>query len=374
MKTIDVFNAEQFEPYRALGLDVDKMTKLVVAGKTIVFELYRVKLNTALQAQLFEALVKDQFGSLKGLIEAEYSLYTSQVGRGVVKDWVRAGAFAEELRAYALTTQCHTHKATNQKTKSTCYGALHAYLEVCDLTDPMVSTTQNICHLDAMVKRVTTREGLVKFLDLLVQNRGAAGVQERVLSKGFPNLDRHIAWYPIVEATLYTRNVKTFEAENPSLTLALQSLGLEEVVGNPQADSLTKALVDQVLVDHGFPPFGDRSKVNAEGLMANYLGRLMIEAVSTFLPQDGLTVWYRTANGMSIHSGRSRLDDALTQVVVYEGQKLIATTKVYELLTVRGDMTAKLAHARWAVPHAIRQALLRGKTDGIVVLGNGTFA
>ncbi len=374
MKTIEVFNTEQFEPYHALGLDVDKMTKLVVAGKSIVFELYRVKLNTALQAQLLEALVKDQFGSLKGLIEAEYSLYSSVPGRQVVKDWVRAGAFAEELRAYALTTQCHTHKATNQKTKSTCYGALHAYLEVCDLTDPMVSKTQNICHLDAMIKRVTTREGLIKFLDLLVQNRHARGVQERVLSKGFPNLDRHIAWYPIVEETLYTRNVKDFEAENPSLTLGLRSLGLEEAVGSRQADSLTKALVDQVLVDHDFPPFGDRSKVSAEGLMAKYLGRLMTETVSTFLPEDELEIWCHTANGLRCLEGRLRFDDMVTEVRVYTGNKLIVTAKVNELLNAYGDMTARLAHARWAVPHAIRQALLRGKTDGIVVLGNGTFA
>lgn len=374
MKTIEVFDTKQFEPLRAIGVDVTQIVKLAVAGQPIALPLYKVKLQNAEGAQVFETFVKEQFGSLKGLIEAEYSLYTSQVGRRVVKDWVRAGAFGEELRAYALTTQCHTHKATNQKTKSTCYGALHAYLEVCDLTDPMVSTTQNICHLDAMIKRVTTREGLIKFLDLLVQNRHARGVQERVLSKGFPNLDRHIAWYPIVEETLYTRNVKTFKAENPSLALALQSLGLEEVVGDPQADSLTKALVDQVLVDHDFPPFGDRSKVSAEGLMAKYLGHLMVETVSTFLPEDELEIWCHTANGLRFPEGRLRFDDMVTEVRVYAGEKLIATAKVNELLNAYGDMTARLAHARWAVPHAIRQALLRGKTDGIVVLGNGTFA
>lgn len=66
MKTIEVFDTKQFEPYRALGIDVDKMTKLVVAGKSIVFELYRVKLNTALQAQLFEALVKTSLAVSKG--------------------------------------------------------------------------------------------------------------------------------------------------------------------------------------------------------------------------------------------------------------------------------------------------------------------
>lgn len=373
MKTIEVFDTTQFESLRAIGADVDHMIKLAVAGKSIVWPLYRIELYDAEGAQVFETFVKEQFGSLKGLIEAEYSLYSSVPGRQVVKDWVRAGAFAEELRAYALTTQCHTHKATGQKTKSTCYGALKAYLEVCDLTDPMVSTTQNICHLDAMIKRVTTREELIKFLDLLVQNREAAGVRERVLSKGFPNLDRHIAWYRITESMLYERNVKAFEAENPNLTLGLRSLGLEEAVGNLQADSLTKALIDQVLVDHGFPPFGDRSKVSAEGLMAKYLDYLMTEVVSMLLPEAKVTVWYRTANGMSFHSGRIRLDDTVTQVRVYSDKELMVTAKVSEFLMGRGDMTARLANARWAVSNAIRQALLSGKTEEIEVLSTGRF-
>ena len=373
MKTIEVFDMTQFESLRAIGADVTQIVKLAVAGQSIALPLYKVKLQDVEDAQVFETFVKEQFGSLKGLIEAEYSLYSSVPGRQVVKDWVRAGAFAEELRAYALTTGCHTHKATNQKTKSTCYGALHAYLEICDLTDPMVSTTQNICHLDAMIKRVTTREELIKFLDLLVQNRHAAGVQERVLSKGFPNLDRHIAWYRITESMLYERNVKAFEAESPSLALGLRSLGLEEAVGNRQADSLTKALVDQVLVDHGFPPFGDRSKVSAEGLMAKYLDHLMTEVVSMLLPQDKVTVWYRTANGMSFHSGRIRLDDMVTQVRVYAGSRLIATAKVSEFLMGRGDMTSRLANARWAVSNAVRQALVSGKAEEIEVLSTGRF-
>ena len=209
-------------------------------------------------------------------------------------------------------------------------------------------------------------------MKLLVATPKTGAIQNRIFSKGFPNLA--IDWRPIVEETLYTRNVKTFKAENPSLALALRSLGLEEVVGDPQADSLTKALVDQVLVDHGFPPFGDRSKVSTEGLMAKYLGHLIVEAVSTFLPEDELEIWYHTANGLRFPEGRLRFDDMATEVRVYAGKKLIATAKVNELLNAYGDMTARLAHARWVVPHAIRQALLRGKTDGIVVLGNGTFA
>ena len=142
---------------------------------------------------------------------------------------------------------------------------------------------------------------------------------------------------------MYERNVDTFEAENPNLTLGLRSLGLEGAVGDIQADSLTKALVDQVLVDHGFPPFGDRSKVSAEGLMAKYLGRLMSEVVSMLLPENKVAVWYRTANGISLHSGRIRLDDMVTQVRVYVGSQLVATAKVSEFLMGRGDMTSQIA-------------------------------
>ena len=374
MRVVETFDMSIFEQLRALGADVDLAIKLAVAGKSLAESLYTVNLQGTEATHLFESFVKGQFGGLRGLIESDTDAYNTPTRQAQINRWVKAGTFAEELREYALATQCQSHGATRNKTKSTCYGTLFAYLEVSDLTDPVVSTSTNLCHLDAMVDRVTTREGLIKFLDLLVQNRHARGVQERVLSKGFPNLDRHIAWYSIVEETLYTRNVKTFKAENPSLTLALRSLGLEEIVGDPQADSLTKALVDQVLVDHANPPFGDRSKVSTEGLMAKYLGHLMVEAVSTFLPEDELEIWCHTANGLRFPEGRLRFDDMVTEVRVYAGKKLIATAKVNELLNAYGDMTARLAHARWAVPHAIRQALLRGKTDGIIVLGNGTFA
>lgn len=89
MKTIEVFDTKQFEPLRAIGADVTQIVKLAVAGQSIALPLYKVKLQDAKGAQVFETFVKEQFGSLKGLIEAEYSLYSSVPGRQVVKDWVR---------------------------------------------------------------------------------------------------------------------------------------------------------------------------------------------------------------------------------------------------------------------------------------------
>ena len=40
MKVIDTFDANVFEPYRELGLDVDLATRLAVAGKSIAPSLY----------------------------------------------------------------------------------------------------------------------------------------------------------------------------------------------------------------------------------------------------------------------------------------------------------------------------------------------
>ena len=91
------------------------------------------------------------------------------------------------------------------------------------------------------------------------------------------------------------------------------------------------------------------------------------------LPENKVAVWYRTANGMGFHSGRIRLDDTVTQVRVYSDKELMVTAIVSEFLMGRGDMTARLANARWAVSNAIRQALLSGKTEEIEVLSTGRF-
>ena len=67
MKTIEVFDTTQFESLRAIGADVTQIVKLAVAGQSIALPLYKVKLQDAKGAQVFETFVKEQFGSLKGL-------------------------------------------------------------------------------------------------------------------------------------------------------------------------------------------------------------------------------------------------------------------------------------------------------------------
>ena len=185
MKIMETFDLGIFEQLRDLGAGVDLAIKLAVAGKSLAESLYAVELEGTEAIRLFESFVKDQFGGLRGLIESDMDAYNTPASQSSVKCWVKSGAFDEELRRYALATQRQSHGATRNKFKSNCYGVLFAYLEVSDLTDPLVSESTNLRHLDAMVDRVTTREALDKFLKLLVATPKTGAIQNRIFGKGF---------------------------------------------------------------------------------------------------------------------------------------------------------------------------------------------
>ena len=121
-----------------------------------------------------------------------------------------------------------------------------------------------MCHLDAMVDRVTTREALDKFLKLLVATPKTGAIQNRIFSKGFPNLDSDLDWRPIMEEVLYERDLSTFETDYPECTLALKSLGLYDRLGNREADTLTKCLINRILDEHDCPTLGESDVVNQE--------------------------------------------------------------------------------------------------------------
>lgn len=209
MKVMETFDLSIFEQLRDLGADVDSAIKLAVAGKSLAESLYAVMLGGAEAICLFESVVKEQFGGLRGLIESDMDAYDTPASQSSVNRWVKSGVFEGELRQYALASGRQSHGATRNKFKSNCYGALFAYLEVCDLTDPLVSESTNLCHLDAMVDRVITREALDKFLKLLVATPKTGALQNRIFSKGFPNLDSDLDWRPIMEEALYERDLST---------------------------------------------------------------------------------------------------------------------------------------------------------------------
>ena len=221
MKVIDTFDTEMFEPYRRLGIDMELAVKLAVAGKSIAPSLYKVDIWQVGAVALLEDLIRTHFGSLKAFIESDYEVYKGTYQRRKVGEWVKAGAFAEEMQGYAEATKCESHMATSKKTQSTCYGALFYYLQKCDLTDPMVSESTNLCHLDAMVDRVTTREALNRFLNLLAKSESCITIWHRIVTNGFRYLHPGTNGYKVVDR---------FLRERPELGDMLNSLQLLGVV------------------------------------------------------------------------------------------------------------------------------------------------
>ena len=222
MRVVETFDLSIFEQLRDMGANVDLAIKLAVADKSLAESLYTVELIGADAIRLFESFVKDQFGGLRDLIESDLDAYNTPMRQAQINRWVQAGAFAEELHGYALATQCQSHGATRNKVKSTCYGTLFTHLETCDLTDPMVSESTNLCHLDAMVDRVTTREALDKFLNLLAQNDHSITVWHRILDRGFRSLHPGTNGYKVARQFLSER------PELEDMRKSLQMLGLVE--------------------------------------------------------------------------------------------------------------------------------------------------
>lgn len=112
MRVVETFDLSIFEQLRDAGAEVDLAIKLAVAGKPLAESLYAVELEGVEAIGLFESFVKDQFGGLIGLIESDKASYNAEMGQAQVRRWVQAGAFDDELRRYALTTQRQSHGAT----------------------------------------------------------------------------------------------------------------------------------------------------------------------------------------------------------------------------------------------------------------------
>lgn len=327
-------------------------------------KVYAVELEGTETIRLFESFVKDQFGGLSGLIKSDMDAYNTPASQSSVNRWVQAGTFDEELRRYALASGRQSHGATRNKFKSNCYGALFAYLEVSDLTDPLVSESTNLCHLDAMVDRVTTREALDKFLKLLVATPKTGTIQNRIFGKGFPNLT--INWRPIMEEALYERDLSTFETDYPECALALKSLGLYDQLGNREADDLTKCLINRVLDEHDCPTFGESDVVNMEQLMARYLGRLMLNTLKTLLPKTSLRLLGVTGGAEYVPVEDGHLDGQdYYRMEVYHKGPLVAYATVARFLYGYGTFTSAALHAQYEVVNDLLRAARHGKLENV---------
>lgn len=366
MKVMETFDLSIFERLRDAGAEVDLAIKLAVAGKSLAESLYAVELVGAEAIGVLESFVKDRFGGLRGLIESDMDAYNTPANQSSVNRWVQAGAFDEELHRYALASGRQSHGATRNKFKSNCYGALFAYLEVCDLTDPLVSESTNLCHLDAMVDRVTTREALDKFLKLLVATPKTGAIQNRIFSKGFPNLDSDLDWRPIMEEVLYERDLSTFETDYPECTLALKSLGVYDQLGNREADTLTKCLINRILDEHDCPTLGESDVVNSEQLMARYLGRLMLNTLKILLPKTSLRLVGVTSRAEYIPVEDGHLDGQVYyRMEVYGKGPLMAYATVARFLYGYGTFTSAALHAQYEVVDGLLRAARHGKLENV---------
>ena len=220
MRVVETFDSDRFEPYRGIGVDVELATKLFVAGKSIAPALTHVKLEQPGTVELFETLIKGLYGSLIGLIESDHTTCQQFGYKMHINNWVKAGAFDEEMRRYAEAADCVAHVATYHSEPSNCYGALYYYLEVCDLTNPMVSNSTKSCHLEAMSKRVKTGEDVVKFLTLLVQNPQVMGIWRRILHYDFVNLNSDVNGRELVDQFL------RHQPEAEEMVRTLERLGI----------------------------------------------------------------------------------------------------------------------------------------------------
>lgn len=364
MRVIETFDLSIFEQLRDLGADVELAIKLAVAGKSLAESLYAAELEGTEAIRLFESFVKEQFGGLRGLIESDMDAYNTPASQSSVNRWVKSGIFDDELHRYALATQRQSHGATRNKFKSNCYGALFTYLENCELTDPIVSTSTNLCHLDAMVDRVTTREALDRFLKLLVATPKTGAIQNRIFGKGFPNLA--MDWRPIMEEALYERDLSTFERDYPECTLALKSLGLYEQLGNREADDLTKCLINRILDEHDCPTFGDVDVINQEQLMARYLGRLMRNTLKALLPKTLLRLVGVTSRAEYIQVEDGHLDGQVYyRMEVYGEGPLMAYATVTRFLYGYGTFTSAALHAQYEVVNDLLRAARRNKLENV---------
>ena len=267
MKVIDTFDTNVFEPYLRLGIDMELAVKLLVAGKSIAPALYKANVWQVGAVELLEDLIQTNFGSLKGFIESDYEAYKVTQHHRKVGDWVKAGAFAEEMHQYAEATQCESHIVTSKKSKSTCYGALFYYLQKCDLTDPMVSNSTNLCHLDAMIDRVATREALNRFLNLLVQNERSITIWHRILDNGFRYLHPGTNGYKVAHQFLYER------PELEDMRKSLQMLGLVEWESEVEAEIEAEIEVELPVAPSFGGFIGDIWVRMTSGLCASEFGR-----------------------------------------------------------------------------------------------------
>ena len=127
----------------------------------------------------------------------------------------------------------------------------------------------------------------------------------------------------IVAEQGYEEILAGYKSANFGLTIALASLEVYDALGMVKADALTRTLVDQVLVDHGFPAFGDRLGVSDRGLLAQYLGYVMVDILTSWKMAEGpLTAVGVLADGTEVVLDEAGFGGDYVQVGIRQGEEV----------------------------------------------------
>lgn len=158
----------------------------------------------------------------------------------------------------------------------------------------------------------------------------------------------------IVAEQDYEEILAGYKAANFGLTIALASLEVYGALGLVKTDALTRTLVDQVLVDHGFPAFGNRMHVSDRGLLAQYLGYVMVDLLTSWGIVEGpLTAVGILRDGTEVVLKEVGFDGDYDKVMVRQGDDMMEVGPLSELMN-GSDVTDWLMFVRVRVVAGMR--------------------
>lgn len=159
----------------------------------------------------------------------------------------------------------------------------------------------------------------------------------------------------IVAEQDYEEILVGYKVANFGLTIALASLEVYDTLGLVKADALTRALVDQVLVDHGFPAFGDRLGVSDRGLLAQYLGYVMVDILTSWKMAEGPLIAVGVlADGTEVVLDEAGFGGDYVQVMIRQGQDVVVAPVTLSEFMNGQDVTDWLMFTRVQVVTSFR--------------------
>ncbi len=161
----------------------------------------------------------------------------------------------------------------------------------------------------------------------------------------------------------YEEILAGYKAANFGLTIALASLEVYGALGLVKTDALTRTLVDQVLVDHGFPAFGNRLGASDRGLLAQYLGYVMVDLLTSWGMIEGpLTVVGILPDGTEVVLEEVGFDGGYDKVMVRQGNDVVVAPITLTDFMNGSDVTD------WLMSTRVR--VVAGMRDHFAIEGN----